>query len=149
MAQINHPLWYTWRSMRNRCEATTIPNYKKYGAVGIKVCERWREPRKGFLNFLEDMGERPEGYTLDRIDNNKGYYPENCRWASRRAQAWNTSRNKEHIAIHPTKSGKYETMLYFDNKLNYIGRYGTLAQAIEARDKCLSLIGAQEEVNRV
>ena len=71
--------------MIRRCEAVSDVGYKGYGARGIKVCERWLK----FENFLADMGERPAGMTLDRIDNDGGYEPNNVRWATRQQQRLN------------------------------------------------------------
>ena len=77
----------TWATMRARCGNPNNPKYYLYGGRGISVCERWSR----FENFLEDMGERPEGKTLDRIDGELGYEKSNCRWATPVEQSSNTS----------------------------------------------------------
>ena len=72
-----------WQDMKQRCLNPNAQAYKGYGARGITVCDSWK---KSFANFLADMGEAPDGMSLDRIDNDKGYMPENCRWASQQQQ---------------------------------------------------------------
>lgn len=79
------PTWRSWYGMIDRCLNQRHLNFKHYGARGITVCDRW----KAFLPFLDDMGERPIGLTLDRIDVNGNYEPGNCRWASRSTQTKN------------------------------------------------------------
>ena len=82
--------YQTWDSMKQRCLNKNIPNYKYYGARGITICDRWLT----FKNFLEDMGDRPEGMTLERKDNDKGYTPDNCKWATPKEQNRNSRHNR-------------------------------------------------------
>lgn len=80
----------SWRNMLSRCYNQNSTGYTLYGGRGITVCPEWRI---NFYKFLEDMGERPENTSLDRINYNKNYNKENCRWASYKDQANNTSGN--------------------------------------------------------
>ena len=80
-----HPLYGAWKAMIDRCYKPTMHAYSRYGGRGILVCRRWHE----ISNFIGDMGECPQGMSLDRRDNDSGYSPENCRWATGTEQQLN------------------------------------------------------------
>lgn len=82
--------YVSWQAMKTRCDNPNADNYARYGGGGVEYTKQWAY----YDNFLLDMGERPLGTTLDRLDNTKGYYKENCQWATRRKQSYNRSTTK-------------------------------------------------------
>lgn len=126
----------SWKGMMSRCYDKRYINYPIYGGVGIKVCERWRDPERGFLNFLEDMGERPsKKHSLDRI-NGLNYAPENCRWAIQAEQIQNRRVRKDcssglHGVIH--NHGKtWMARIGYNIKQIHLGVYDTKEEAAYA-----------------
>ena len=91
--------------MLGRCNNLKDQHYSTYGGRGIKVCKRW-SGNDGFINFVEDMGEKPKGKSIDRIDNDGGYTPENCRWVTRQRQSNNMASN--HLV---TFNGRTQTLM--------------------------------------
>lgn len=93
MHGLSHSRTYRiWRHMRNRCHLKSHPRYKEWGGKGITVCDEWRH---SFENFFKDMGEAKGSLSIDRIDNQKGYFKENCRWATIGQQARNKSKKDD------------------------------------------------------
>lgn len=83
VASAKHPLYSTWVGMRSRCYDPSNVSFKYYGTKGVTVCKRWRD---SFKLFVEDMGDRPIGYSLDRINSSGNYELSNCRWADIKTQ---------------------------------------------------------------
>ncbi len=103
-------LYYVWNEMKQRCYNTKHPHYTSYGGRGIEVCDRWLH---SYVNFINDMGMRLDGYSLERIDNNEGYRPGNCKWATKTEQMNNTRHN-----IFLTYNGVRASIKWWANKLN-------------------------------
>ena len=121
-----HTRTYTsWRHMKIRCLVKTNHDYPKYGGSGIKICEEWLD----FNNFYKDMGDRPEGTTLDRIDNAKGYFKENCRWASYRVQTTNRGKTSGLPPGVTRTKDKYQARIFINKKLVHLGTFPTVNEA--------------------
>lgn len=86
----NSDTYRSWAAMKQRCENPKHAAYARYGGRGITVCKRWQK----YENFREDMGARPKGSSLERIDNNRGYSPKNCKWATPQEQNTNARSNR-------------------------------------------------------
>lgn len=111
----NTPEHKAWTNMLNRCYNKNNIHYDRYGGRGITVCDRWHK----FDNFYHDMRDKPEGMTLERIDNDKGYSPDNCRWASVKEQANNRKTN-----VYITYNGRTQTISEWESELGF--KHGTL-----------------------
>lgn len=113
--------------MKDRCLNKSSPNYQNYGAVGITVSEEWIN---SFPKFLGDMGLRPEGTSLDRINPALGYSKDNCRWASRKTQRANRSTKTEGVC---KVGNKWRVKIHVDGKHIHAGYYDTKEEAIKVR----------------
>ena len=119
-----------WNGMKLRCHSPTAYAYQDYGGRGITVCERWRND---FEAFLSDMGKRPEGLTLDRINNDGDYTPDNCRWATWKQQHWNKrgyKRSKHALpsGVSPGRGGYRARITRHGKRIN-LGTYSTPEEA--------------------
>ena len=134
-----HPLYKLYHAMLDRCNNPNHKAYSYYGGRGIKVCRRWQGTR-GFSNFLEDMGNKPENLTLERRDNSKGYNPNNCYWASRSRQQYNrrtsvtNTSGRKGVSLYKA-TGKWSAYIHIDKKRVHLGYYKTMEEAVEARKK--------------
>lgn len=115
-----HKLYRVWNSMKERCRNPNDKHYKDYGGRGIKVCDRWISC---FKNFLDDMGERPNGYQIDRTNNDGNYEPDNCRWVTPKENHANrrcSKKNKPNNFAQDLKASLKEAILHQQGKIELI-----------------------------
>lgn len=128
-------VYKVWQNMKNRCENPKYVYYHRYGGRGISYDPRWKE----FSEFYLDMGNPPQGMTLDRINNDGNYCKDNCRWASKKTQAMNRGEQRfkgsksGYRGIKDTGYGKWRV----DIKKKYIGSRDTLEEAIHLYNEAL------------
>jgi hypothetical protein len=124
--------YHSWDSMIQRCENQNNTRYMDYGGRGVTVCDRWHD----FTEFYADMGDRPEGATLDRIDNSLGYSPENCRWSTFSEQQSNRRKYKgsasKYVGVFLRPSGRWMSTITTNGKSTYLGDFDTEEEASEA-----------------
>ena len=147
-----HPLYHIWNGMVRRCRDPKNVNYPRWGARGIDCLDEWavkgergtKETPSGFLAFLsyveENLGERPEGYSIDRIDNSIGYFPGNIRWANQSQQNFNRDCGKLRC-IKRVPSGKFQVNIRYNKRSFYLGTYDIMEDAIVARDEKMKELG--------
>lgn len=130
--RLKQPEYHVWREMISRCEKPSNKSFCNYGGRGIKVCDRWHD----YGNFIKDMGRRPDGCSLDRIDNNGNYEPINCRWATANEQAANKRNNVEVVGVTYSKKDKaWLARFQTGGRLLLCKQYKNKADAISARIK--------------
>ena len=117
LAKRNAVEYYTYRAMLSRCYNQNNSSFRHYGGRGIVVCERWMG-KSGFSNFLDDLGKRPSGkHSLDRIDCDKDYSPENCRWATWIVQEGNRRINNDVVGVSRHKqNGGWNAYISIDGR---------------------------------
>lgn len=143
-------IYACWKNMRMRCTYEKYRDFHRYGGRGIKVCDRWSVK---FLNFYEDMGDIPKGHTLDRIDNDKNYTPDNCRWSTPKEQAANRtqpefrSNNTSGFVGIDKNKGKWRARFAHKCKTYDLGYFPTRQEAIDEREKVYFKIVGKHSVN--
>jgi hypothetical protein len=134
-----HGLCYTssyhvWQEMVQRCTYDKHKRYKDYGGRGITVCKRWLK----FTNFFKDVGHRPEGLSLDRIDNNKGYCKKNCRWTTLNVQSHNIRKRpncvSKYFGVYKNERDKFRAFITFNKKRIFLGDYDSPKDAAQCYD---------------
>ena len=153
MKQSQHPLYRRWRNMKDRCDLPSHRSYPNYGGRGIFVCERWRD---SFLDFLKDVGKRPSNkYSLDRIDNNKGYFPDNCRWTTQDIQTANRRRSRDTSSRYRgvsiiRKTGKWKVAVRakgYNHNYLHVGNFNCEREAAKAYDAKVVEMGLRKIIN--
>lgn len=142
MTYSRHPLYHVWQNMKNRCSNPSVHNWSNYGGKGIKVCPEWLASSRAFYDWGIANGYKP-GLTIDRIDSDKDYSPNNCRFSTKTVQARNRSNFKnsvsKYIGVCPSywkgQISSWISQLSVNYDKIYLGSFPTEIEAAKARDK--------------
>ena len=130
----NTPTYRAWANMKQRCSNSKATQYCDYGGRGIGICDEWNS----FANFINDMGEAPNGYTIERIDGNKGYSKDNCKWADRSTQVANRrmpgSNTSGYIGVKKNYK-KWTAYVTWEGVRHHLGSYADAELAALIRDE--------------
>ena len=135
-----HSLYPTWNGMLSRCYNNTSASYKNYGQRGISVCDRWWSV-KAFIDDIERLlGPRPTGCSLDRINNDGNYEPNNVRWANSVEQGQNKRINRNNTSTHTgvyrdKKQNKWKAAITYNGKYIHLGHFSDFTEAVKVREK--------------
>ena len=134
----SNKFYQTWYDMKYRCYNTMIQDYKNYGARGITVCEEWQDVTN-FVAWAESTHPNRKGVSLDRIDNDKGYSPENCTWSDKTTQAINQRIKKNNTSgyvgvVWYKPISKWMVQIMVNRKNKNLGYYQNIEEAVQARD---------------
>lgn len=130
-------IYKIWQGIRQRCNNPNDKDYADYGGRGIKVCDEWDNSSEKFVLWALENGYA-DNLSIDRIDTNSNYSPQNCRWATWTQQARNKRKERINttgvVGVHIDR-GKYRAIIYVDSKKIDLGRHETLEEAAEARKR--------------
>ena len=144
---IDHPLWRTWHNMKTRCYDDR-KGHEAWHGKGIKICDDWAFD---FEQFLRDMGERPEGCEIDRIDNDGNYEPSNCRWVTRKENTANKGVYRTSSTGYTgitKRDGQFVVRKTINGKRKYLAKVKTLNHAIAVYDNDINYGRANREHKR-
>ncbi len=131
-------LYHVWQCMKDRCINPLNHGYEGYGGRGINICNEWKDAPEHFLEWSLENGYNDE-LSIDRIDNNKGYYPDNCRWTNRSVQQQNKNKSKntknKYIGVQETPYRKFQSTVFLDGVYIFRRNFESEIEALQARNQ--------------